>query len=75
MSMSEIPWYTDASLVSQKRIFCVGSLAQCLRKWLRLPEIEQQSTHIELGIETLRRKRIEREEIMTLASNPDLMRV
>ena len=73
--MNEIPWYTDASLVGPHRVFCVGSLAQCLRKWMRLAEIEQQATHIELGAESLRRKRIDRDDIAVLAANPTLRKV
>ncbi len=41
--MDDIPWYAEASLRAPGRVFCAGSLAQCIRKWQRLPEIDRNS--------------------------------
>ena len=49
--MEDIPWYAEASLRAPGRVFCAGSLAQCIRKWQRLPEIDQNSAYINLAKE------------------------
>jgi hypothetical protein len=70
-----IPWYTDASLVGPGRVHCTGSLAQCVRKWTRLPEVSRDAAHIQLGSSTLTRVRMDVAEIAALAANPELRRV
>ena len=47
--MDDIPWYAEASLRAPGRVYCAGSLAQCVRKWQRLPEIDQSSAYINLA--------------------------
>lgn len=74
-NMTDIAWYSEASLVGGKRIFCVGSLAQCLRKWSRLAEIEQQTAYIAVGTCTIKREKLEQAEIAALAAHPDLKKV
>lgn len=70
-----VPWYTDASLVGPGRVYCTGSLAQCVRKWTRLPETSRGTAHVQLGASTLTRVRMEADEIAALAANPELRRV
>jgi hypothetical protein len=70
-----VPWYTDASLVGPGRVYCTGSLAQCVRKWTRLPEMSRDAAHIQLGSSTLTRVRVDVDEIAALAANPELRRV
>ena len=49
--MSEnIPWYSEASLRANDHVFCAGSVAQCVRKWTRLPEPERNSTFLRLSL-------------------------
>jgi len=74
-AMSEIPWYSEASLVGPNRVYCAGSLAQCLRRWTRLAEIEQVNLHIRLANAFEGRVKLDREDIATLAAHPDLKRV
>jgi hypothetical protein len=74
-SVADIPWYSEASLVGGKRIFCAGSLAQCLRKWSKLAEVEQQTAYIAVGACTIKREKLERFEIAALAAHPDLKKV
>ena len=73
--MSEIPWYSEASLVSPRHVFCVGSLAQCVRKWNTLAEIERISTHIRLAKQYEGRMKLDGGDVATLAVHPELKRV
>jgi hypothetical protein len=73
--MNQIPWYSDASLVGPNRVFAIGSLAQCVRKWSRLAEIEQIGAHVKLATAFEGRTNLDREDIATLAAHPELKRV
>jgi hypothetical protein len=73
--MADIPWYAEAALVGPGHVFCVGSLAQCVRKWATLVEVLQAPTFIRLEKEFDGRKRLDREQISVLAADPELMRV
>jgi hypothetical protein len=42
-------WNSDAALVRpDHHVFCAGSLAQCLRRWLRLSEAERATAVLKL---------------------------
>jgi hypothetical protein len=73
--MDEIPWYSDASLVAPSHVYCVGSLAQCVRKWTRLAETERASTYIRLAETFEGRQRLDAEQVAVLAAHPELRKV
>ena len=73
--MEDIPWYAEASLRAPGRVFCAGSLAQCIRKWRRLPEIDQNSAYIKLTKEFGGRMKLGHEDVVALASRDDLRRI
>ena len=73
--MKDIPWYAEASLRAPGRVFCAGSLAQCIRKWQRLPEIDQNSAYIKLSKEFDGRMKLSRDDVVVLASRDDLRRI
>jgi len=73
--MDEIPWYAEASLRAPGRVFCAGSLAQCIRKWQRLPEIDQNSAYINLAKEFGGRMKLSRDDMAALAGHEDLRRI
>ena len=70
--MEDIPWYAEASLRAPGRVFCAGSLAQCIRKWQRLPEIDQNSAYINLAKEFGGRMKLGHEDVVALARHDDL---
>ena len=77
--MTEMNWYTDASLSSETHVFTAGSLAQCVRRWTRLHESHRASTQIRIGGRTGQYAYglpiLEEAEISALASKPDLYKV
>jgi len=77
--MTEMNWYTDASLSSETHVFTAGSLAQCVRRWTRLHEWHQARARIKIGGRTGRSAHglpvLDEAEILELASRPDLYRV
>jgi hypothetical protein len=73
--MHEAAWYAEASLISGNHVFCAGSLAQCVRKWTRLPEIERTGAVIRLQKDAaLAPALLAQKEIVSLASDPTLAR-
>ena len=77
--MTEMNWYTDASLSSETHVFTAGSLAQCVRRWRRLNEAHRARTRIKIGGRTGNSAYglpvLEEAEIVELAKSPDLYRV
>jgi hypothetical protein len=73
--MDDIPWYGEASLRAPGRVFCAGSLAQCIRKWQRLPEIDRNSAYINLAKEFGGRMKLGRDDVAALAGHDDLRRI
>ena len=47
--MNDTSWYVEASLTSDMHVYCSGSLAQCVRRWTRLSEVQQSTAVIKLG--------------------------
>ncbi len=78
-AMTEMNWYTDASLSSENHVFTAGSLAQCVRRWTRLHEWHQARTQIRIGGRTGYFAHglpvLDEAEISRLASRPDLYKV
>ena len=73
--MEDIPWYGEASLRAPGRVFCAGSLAQCIRKWQRLPEIDQNSAYINLAKEFGGRMKLGHDDVVALAAHDDLRKI
>jgi hypothetical protein len=70
--MDDIPWYSEASLRAPGRVFCAGSLAQCIRKWQRLPEIDRNSAYIKLAKQFGGRMKLGPDDVAVLATCDDL---
>jgi hypothetical protein len=72
-SMNLTP-YTDATLATDGHVFCVGTLAQCLRRWNRLPAPEKPRAYLKMGRDGVAPTVLKQEQIEELASNPELIR-
>jgi hypothetical protein len=68
--MSSFSWYADASLVEKGHVYCAGPLAQCVRRWKRLSEIQKLGAVIKLKTSTDRHILVERDELERLALDP-----
>jgi hypothetical protein len=73
--MDNILWYAEASLSADTRIFCAGTLAQCVRRWVRLPQADQMIATIKLGPQTVARKTLAHDEILVLSKKAELYKV
>lgn len=73
--MTDTLWYAEASLSSNEHVFCAGSLAQCVRKWTRLPEGQQRAAQIHIGGKTGASQIVDAAAIALLAQKPELTRV
>jgi hypothetical protein len=63
-----IPWYAEASLRARDHVFCAGSVAQCVRKWRRLPERERSTTYLKLTHAIDGRSQLDGDELAALAN-------
>ena len=71
--MSEnIPWYSEASLRDNDHVFCAGSVAQCVRKWRRLPEPERNATYLKLSLAIGGRMQLDTADLAALATHAGL---
>lgn len=68
----ERSWYVEASLVGDDHVYCAGTLAQCVRRWKRLSEIEKSGAFLKLHKITDGYRRLERDELERLALEPRL---
>jgi len=77
--MTNTNWYAEASLANETHVFAAGSLAQCVRRWMRLNEDHQGRTQIRLGGRTgnfvYGLPILSPAEITELASRPELHKV
>ncbi|HVV27340.1 MAG TPA: hypothetical protein VHC40_05180 [Rhizomicrobium sp.] len=73
--MENIPWYSEAALRAPGRVYCAGSLAQCVRKWTRLTELDQASTYITLASKYDGRSKLECADVAALADQLKLQKV
>ena len=73
--MDDIAWYGEASLSSDTRVFCAGTLAQCIRRWVRLSETDQSLATVKLGSHTESRQVLTPAQVAALAKSPDLYRI
>lgn len=73
--MDKVLWYSEASVSSTTRVFCAGTLAQCVRRWARLSEADQSAATIRLGSRTDGREILSHEAVVGLSRRPELYRV
>jgi hypothetical protein len=73
--MNDISWYAEASLTSDNHVYCSGSLAQCVRRWTRLSEVEQTSATIKLGGRTDGGEVLTHDVLVALSKKPELHKV
>jgi hypothetical protein len=73
--MDEILWYSEASLSTEMRVFCAGTLAQCVRRWVRLSEEDQSVATIKLGRHTDDKKILTHDQVVALSKRSDLYKV
>jgi hypothetical protein len=70
----ELSPYTAATLATKGHVFCVGTLAQCLRRWNRLPSQSKADTYLKMGRDGVAPTILRDEQIEALASNAALTR-
>lgn len=70
----ELSPYTAATLATEGHVFCVGTLAQCLRRWNRLPSHSKPATYLKMGRDGVTPTILRGDEIEELASNKNLIR-
>jgi len=70
----ELSPYTAATLATKGHVFCVGTLAQCLRRWNRLPSQSKADTYLKMGRDGVAPTILRDEQIEELASNAALTR-
>ena len=73
--MNDTQWYAEASLTSDMHVYCSGSLAQCVRRWSRLSEIQQASASIKLGGRTDNGETLTHDALVALSRKPELHKV
>jgi len=72
--MPDFSWYADASLSEGGHVYCAGALAQCVRRWKRLPDVQKINAVIKLKTPTDEQILMAREELERLALDPQLDR-
>lgn len=70
----ELSPYTAATLATKGHVFCVGILAQCLRRWNRLPGPSKAETYLKMGRDGVAPTILRGEQIAELANNSKLIR-
>jgi hypothetical protein len=70
----ELSPYTAATLATHGHVFCVGTLAQCLRRWNRLPVQSRAETYLKMGRDGVTPTILRGDQIAELASNSKLIR-
>lgn len=66
--------YASATLGTRGHIFCAGTLAQCLRRWNRLPDQSKQEAYLKMGRDGETPTILRPAQIAELANNPKLVR-
>ena len=70
----ELSPYTAATLATEGHVFCVGTLAQCLRRWNRLPHQSKAVTYLKMGRDGVTPTILRGDQIDELAANATLIR-
>jgi len=70
----ELSPYTAATLATKGHVYCVGTLAQCLRRWTRLPSQNKAESYLKMGRDGVAPTILHGEQIAELAGNSKLIR-
>jgi hypothetical protein len=70
--MDEFSWYSDASLRLPGRVLCAGTLAQCVRRWMRLSDKEKEDALLTFAKSSAELTTVGRQQIAQLAEVPAL---
>lgn len=70
----ELSPYMAATLAREGHVFCVGTLAQCLRRWTRLPSQNKAEAYLKMGRDGVPPTILRGDQIAELASNSKLIR-
>ena len=70
----ELSPYTAATLATDGHVYCVGTLAQCLRRWNRLPDQNKPGAFLKMGRDGVTPTILRAEQISELAGNAKLIR-
>ena len=70
----ELTPYTAATLATDGHVYCVGTLAQCLRRWNRLPGQSKPSAYLKMGRDGVAPTILQGDEIEELARNENFTR-
>jgi hypothetical protein len=70
----EVLPYTAATLATKGHVFCAGTLAQCLRRWNRLPNHSKPETYLKMGRDGVAPTILRGDQIEELASNAEFIR-
>ena len=73
-SRMELSPYTAATLATDGHVYCVGTLAQCLRRWNRLPDQNKVGAFLKMGRDGVSPTILRAEQISELAGNAKLIR-
>jgi hypothetical protein len=73
--MHDTSWYAEASLTSDNHVYCSGSLAQCVRRWVRLTEAQQATATVKLGGRTDGGDILTSDALLALSKKPELRKV
>jgi len=70
--MENLTYDTAASLATEGHIYCVGTLAQCLRRWERLSANERAAAFLKMGRDGMTATVLRGEEVSGLTGSPEL---
>ena len=70
--MENLTYDTAASLATEGHIYCVGTLAQCLRRWERLSAQERDAAILKMGRDGMAATILRGEEVSGLTRVPEL---
>lgn len=70
--MEHLTYHTAAALGTEGHVYCVGTLAQCLRRWARLPAEERARAFLKMGRDGESPTFLGEEEVRGLAADPRL---
>jgi hypothetical protein len=70
----ELTPYTAATLATEGHVYCVGTLAQCLRRWNRLPSHSKSTTYLKMGRDGVAPTILQSDQIEELARDDNLIR-
>ena len=74
VSAMDLSPYMPATLATEGHVYCAGTLAQCLRRWNRLPDQGKSGAYLKMGRDGVTPTILRADQISELASNSKLTR-